>query len=99
MYIGWIQELFDVWKERYSNQEVIEFTNEAINDLRKYSSDCINTLEEAKKDFAEEQQICPNCGYNEFEVKKTLENTDADGKRGVWLDTYICKGCGEELNS
>lgn len=97
MFIGWLQEWFDSLKEKYNNQEVIEYTNEAIHDIRKHTYDCINTLEEARDYYAENQNICPFCGCDEFIVDKSYEQDDLDGNRGIFLKTYKCTNCQEEI--
>ena len=44
-----------------------------------------------------QENECPECGhYYRQDPKGYLENTDADGNRGIMLYCVFCPSCGEE---
>lgn len=99
MFIGWLQEWFDSLKEKYNDQEVIEYTNEAIHDIWKHQYDCINTLEEARENFCSEHYpLCNECGNDSFYSKTVMEDMDADGHRGRPVTYLKCDQCGKDLD-
>lgn len=95
MFIGWLKEYFDYLKNTYTHQEVINYTNDAIEDLKIRRIDCINTLEEAKIDYAQQIGYCPKCS-NEMHYHTWIEN------RGEYqgfpveerMGEMICEECG-----
>ena len=40
---------------------------------------------------------CPECGSKKVAIHKTNENTDADGRRGIWFRCLECLDCGYEI--
>ncbi len=40
--------------------------------------------------------LCEDCLCDKFYFRETIENTDADGNRGLKVVWRVCDGCGNE---
>ncbi len=47
--------------------------------------------------FEDDPYTCDSCGEQSWpKVTTTIENSDADGNRGIYLHSVTCPICGEE---
>lgn len=74
------EELFDLIKE-YCNDnptEVVEFTNQIINDINDSPHSFIALLSKEVEDYAERNYLCNVCG-NELRVIHSREESEYEG--------------------
>jgi DNA-directed RNA polymerase subunit RPC12/RpoP len=98
-HIGWIEEYFEYLTNTLTDEEIVEITNEIINDLSTHRVDCIVTLEQVKNEYLEQNSICPECGSKEFTHKTVIEDTNADGQMGRPVTYAKCIKCGNEIGT
>ncbi len=44
-----------------------------------------------------DSELCPDCLSDKFHFRESIENTDADGNRGLRVMWRVCDGCGNEM--
>ena len=49
-----------------------------------------------KKEEHMEYPECPECESRNVKTQRTYENSDADGRRGMWVRYIECRKCGYE---
>lgn len=52
--------------------------------------------DECRPQYSLENGECPRCGNTYLQHRRSLEETDADGRRGRWLCEWYCELCGNE---
>lgn len=86
-------EVFEMITESYDGdkQEIIEFVNEVLHNIRNNTKKFANELESALEDFASENDCCSICGLP-LESKTDLEGTEYLGNP-CYEETYsnYCK--------
>jgi hypothetical protein len=96
MYIGVAQELVDRISEKVSPMDTVTSINELIQLVRFNPVSLIEGLEKARNEFCEGQNICTECGSNEYKPQRYNVSTDADGGRPFFFTRKICTNCGKE---